>query len=397
MSVMTFIPGWKGWRQFKKLPWEWRNIVIYSESGQDWHQFSGLIAQLTDILDRKICYVTSDRSDPGLSHLHENFRAVYIPEGLFLTIFFQVNRSDVFVLTMMDLENLQLKRSLHPVHYVYLFHSMGSTHMVDHENSFDHYDSLFCAGPHQVTEIRKREEIKNLPARHVFDYGHPRLEEVIELGRGYQPDKQELDPHTVLIAPTWGEESIFNRCGKELIDVLLAAGYRAIMRPHYQSNRQTPDVIEAVRDAFSGHERFEYIGRMGETDSILRSDILVSDWSAMALEYAMGLEKPVLFIDVPPRIRNPNWKELGLEPVEVSIRQQLGRVLSPASLDEAPAVIERLLAEPGQFREQVRELREQKVFRLGHSVPDGATEIARLADERLQARQERTREEEVRA
>ena len=393
---MTFIPGWKGWRQFKKLPWDWRNIVIYSESGQDWHQFSGLITQLTEILDHKICYVTSDRSDPGLCHAHENFRVIYIPEGLFLTIFFQVNRSDVFVLTMMDLGNLQLKRSLHPVHYVYLFHSMGSTHMVDHENSFDHYDSLFCAGPHQVAEIRKRQEIKNLPARHLFDYGHPRLEEVMELGRRYQPEKHELDPHTVLIAPTWGEESIFNRCGKELIAVLLEAGYRVIMRPHYQSKRQTPDVIAAVRDAFSGHERFEYIDRMGETGSILRSDILVSDWSAMALEYAMGLEKPVLFIDVPPRIRNPNWKELGLEPVEISIRQQLGRILSPASLEEAPEVIERLLAEPGQFREQVRELREQKVFRLGHSVPDGATEIARLADERLRARQERTQEEQAR-
>jgi YidC/Oxa1 family membrane protein insertase len=392
---MTFIPGWKGWRQFKKLPWEWRNIVIYSESGQDWHQFSGLIKQLTEILDHKICYVTSDRSDPGLCHAHENFRVIYIPEGLFLTIFFQVNRSDVFVLTMMDLGNLQLKRSLHPVHYVYLFHSMGSTHMVDHENSFDHYDSLFCAGPHQVAEIRKREEVKNLPARHLFDYGHPRLEEVMELSRRYQPENHDLDPHTVLIAPTWGEESIFNRCGKELIAVLLEAGYRVIMRPHYQSKRQTPDVIAAVRDAFSGHERFEYIDRMGETGSILRSDILVSDWSAMALEYAMGLEKPVLFIDVPPRVRNPNWKELGLEPVEISIRQQLGRILSPASLDEAPQVIERLLAEPGQFREQVRELREQKVFRLGHSVPDGAAEIARLADERLQARQERTRVEEA--
>jgi YidC/Oxa1 family membrane protein insertase len=281
------------------------------------------------------------------------------------------------------------------VHYVYLFHSMGSTHMVDHENSFDHYDSLFCAGPHQVAEIRKREEVKNLPARHLFDYGHPRLEEVMELSRRYQPENHDLDPHTVLIAPTWGEESIFNRCGKELIAVLLEAGYRVIMRPHYQSKRQTPDVIAAVRDAFSGHERFEYIDRMGETGSILRSDILVSDWSAMALEYAMGLEKPVLFIDVPPRVRNPNWKELGLEPVEISIRQQLGRILSPASLDEAPQVIERLLAEPGQFREQVRELREQKVFRLGHSVPDGAAEIARLADERLQARQERTRVEEA--
>jgi YidC/Oxa1 family membrane protein insertase len=128
---------------------------------------------------------------------------------------------------------------------------------------------------------------------------------------------------------------------------------------------------------------------MDETDSILRSDILVSDWSAMAMEYAMGLEKPVLFIDVPRRIRNPNWKELEIEPVEASIRHQVGEVLSPESLDEMPAAIERLLATSGQFRDAVRELREQKVFRLGHSIPDGATEIKRLSDERLRARQER--------
>ncbi len=290
---------------------------------------------------------------------------------------------------MMDLGNLQLKRSLHPVHYVYLFHSMGSTHMVDNENSFDHYDSLFCAGPHQVAEIRKREEIKHRPAKHLFDYGHPRLEEVIDLGKAYSFKQHNGDPRTVLIAPTWGETSIFNTCGRELIEVLLDAEYRVIMRPHYQSKLQTPQVIAALRDVFTAHERFEYIDRMGETDSILRSDILVSDWSAMAMEYAMGLEKPVLFIDVPRRIRNPNWGELGIEPVEASIRRQVGEIISPESLEQAPEAIERLLATPGRFRDEVRKLREQKVFRLGHSIPDGANEIKRLADERLQARQVR--------
>jgi YidC/Oxa1 family membrane protein insertase len=383
---MSLFSGWRGWRQFKKLPWEWRNIVIYSESGQDWHQFSGLITYLNQDLGCKTCYVTSDKSDPGLSYVHENFHVIYLPEGLFRTIFFQVNQSDVFVLTMMDLGNLQLKRSLHPVHYVYLFHSMGSTHMVDNEDSFDHYDSLFCAGPHQMAEIRKREEIKNQPAKHLFDYGHPRLEEVIGLGRAYGVEKHDGDPRTVLVAPTWGETSIFNTCGKELIKVLLDAGYHVIMRPHYQSMRKTPEVITALRDTYTAHERFEYIDRMDETDSILRSDILVSDWSAMAMEYAMGLEKPVVFIDVPRRIRNPNWKELGIEPVEASIRLQVGEILSPQSLGEAPAAIERLLAAPGRFRDEVRALREQKVFRLGHSIPDGAAEIKRLADERLQAR-----------
>jgi hypothetical protein len=378
---MSFFSGWKGWRRFRKLPWAWRNIVIYSESGQDWHQFSGLIEQLNGPLGRKVCYISSDVMDPGLAREHENYHAIYIPEGLFLTIFFQVNQSDVFVLTMMDLQNLQLKRSTYPVHYIYLFHSMGSTHMVDNENSFDHYESLFCAGPHQVKELRRREELRGLPAKHLFDYGHPRLEEVITEGKGNQ-QQSPGEPATVLIAPTWGESSIFNSCGKELIGVLLDAGYRVIMRPHYQSKRQTPGVIAAVRDAFLDRENFEYIDRMGETDSVMRSDVLVTDWSAMALEYSMGLEKPVLFIDVPRRIRNPNWRDLEIEPVENTIRNQVGEIVSPGSLQDAPEAIERLIGNPDRFRKQVQELRNSMVFRLGHSIPDGAVEIARLADER---------------
>jgi YidC/Oxa1 family membrane protein insertase len=382
--------GWKGWRQFKKLPWEWRNIVVYSESGQDWHQFSGLIEQLNGTLGRKLTYVTSDPRDAGLRREHPNYRAIHIPEGLFLTIFFHVNQSDLFVLTMMDLQNLQLKRSLHPVHYVYLFHSMGSTHMVDHENSFDHYDTLFCTGPHQVREIRRREELKGLSPKHLFEYGHPRLEDVIAQGRAYArrraADAEATVPPTLLIAPTWGDTSIFNTCGRELIQVLLDAGYHVIMRPHYQSNKRTPEVIAAVRKAFEGEPRFEYIDRMGETESILRSDLLVSDWSAMALEYAWGLEKPVLFIDVPRRIRNPNWQELGIEPIESAIREQVGEIIAPDALQQAPDAIERLLADPGRFRARMREMRETMVFRLGHSVPDGAAEIARLADERHAAR-----------
>ena len=378
---MNFLAAWKGWRRFKQLAPEWRNIVIYSESGQDWHQFCGLIEELNGPLGRKTCYVTSDAGDPGLQHEHGNFRALYIPEGLFLTIFFQVNQSDLFVLTMMDLENLQLKRSLHPVHYVYLFHSMGSTHLVDHENSFDHYDTLFCAGPHQVREIRRREELKGLPHKQLFDYGHPRLEQVIAAGRDHVAQKQAGDPPVLLIAPTWGETSIFNTCGEQLITVLLDAGYRVIMRPHYQSNRQTPELIAKLRGAFERHERFEYIGQQGETGSILRSDLLICDWSAMALEYGMGLGKPVLFIDVPRRIRNPNWKELGIEAIENSMREKLGEIVSPNALEEAPAAVERLLADPERFREAMQKLRETSVFRLGHSVPDGAAEIARLADQ----------------
>jgi YidC/Oxa1 family membrane protein insertase len=394
---MSLLSGWRGWRAFKKLSWDWRNLVFYSETGQDWHQFRGLIEHLNEELERKVCYVTSDRSDPGLARQHQRFTAIYIPEGFFLTLFFQLNRSDLFVLTMMDLGNLHLKRSLHPVHYVYLFHSMGSTHMVDHANSFDHYDTLFCAGPHQVAEIRRREEMLGLAPKNLFDFGHPRLEQVLEEGRQWRartrrpenPASGTPEHPVVLIAPTWGDTSIFNVCGAELIAVLLQADFEVIMRPHYHSNRLTPEVIAAVRDRFSGHPRFEYVDRMGETGSLLRSDVLVSDWSAMALEYALGLEKPVLFIDVPRRIRNPDWQALGIEPIESAIREPLGRVVAPERLHEAPTAIRELLNGRGDFGARMQALRERTVYRLGHSLADGAAEIARLAEQQRQARLQR--------
>jgi YidC/Oxa1 family membrane protein insertase len=394
---MSFLTAWKAWRRFKQLPWEWRKLVFYSETGQDWHQFAGLIAELNSRLQRKVCYVTSDRNDPGLNYQHPNYQSIYLPEGLFLTMFFQMNYSDVFVLTMMDLDNLQLKRSLHPVHYVYLFHSMGSTHMVDHANSFDHYDSLFCTGPHQVKELRRREELKGLPAKHLFDYGHPRLEQVLHEGREFRLDKglhggdsgEETQKPVVLIAPTWGDTSIFNVCGEELIATLLAADFKVIMRPHYQSNRLTPEVIERIRRRFESDANFEYIGQMGETQSLFRSDILVSDWSAMALEYSLGLEKPVLFIDVPRRIRNPDWQEWGIEPMESAIRSEVGEVVAPIELALAPEKILSLLSRRSEFTSHMRELREKMVFRVGSSVPDGADELVRIADRQCQLREDR--------
>ena len=381
---MSVLGAWKGWRTFKRLPWEWRNLVFYAESGQDWHHFRGLIEQLNDVHDRKVCYVTSDAADEGLSRRHRNFRGICIPEGLFLTVFFQINQSDVFVLTMMDLGNLQLKRSLHPVHYVYVFHSLGSTHMADHADSFDHYDTLFCAGPHHVAEIRKRETLYQLKPKALFDFGHPRLEEVISEGEAWRqgqpaPVGEGQDPVVVLIAPTWGDDSILNACGEELIAILLEAGFTVIMRPHYQTRKLTPAVIDQLLERFLDHPRFEYVDRMGETGSLLRSDVLISDWSAMALEYALGLEKPVLFIDLPRRIRNPNWQELGLEPVESAIRGEAGEIVAPERLDRVPDALRRLTASPERFRERVRLVRDRTVFRLGSSIRDGAAELARIA------------------
>jgi len=381
------LKAWSGWRRYRKLPADWRNIVIYSESGQDWHYFEPLIAVLNDELQHKVTYVTSDQADPGLSRQHELFKAICIPQGFFLTLHFNMQKADVVVLTMMDLDNLQLKKSINPVHYIYLFHSLGSTHMVDHANSYDAYDSLFCVGPHHVAELRKRESMQGMQARNLFEYGHPRLENLLIVAKSFQLGLTQEDSVTwtapvVLIAPTWGEQSIFNTCGDELTGLLLDAGYHVIVRPHYQTIQMTPEVVDKIRAKYGDRDNFEYQDRMGESDTLFRSDILICDWSAMAIEYALGLEKPVLFVDLPRRIRNPDWQALGIEPQEASFRELAGDIVSPEQLDEAPDKIARLLENRQDFRQTMEKLRSQMVFNIGSSVELGAREIARLADEK---------------
>jgi YidC/Oxa1 family membrane protein insertase len=384
---MGILKGWSGWRSYRKLSADWRNIVIYSESGQDWHFFEPLIAMLNDDLQHKVTFVTSDQGDPGLNRQHQLFKAIYIPEGFFLTLHFNMQKADVVVLTMMDLGNLQLKKSINPVHYIYLFHSLGSTHMVDHANSYDAYDSLFCVGPHHVAELRERESMQGMQARNLFEYGHPRLENLLVVAKSFQlgatqEDSAAWTAPVVLIAPTWGEQSIFNTCGDELTGLLLDAGYHVIVRPHYQTIQMTPEVVDKIKAKYGDRDNFEYQDRMGESDTLFRSDILISDWSAMAIEYALALEKPVLFVDLPRRIRNPDWQALGIEPQEASFRELAGDIVSPEQLAEAPEKITRLLENQQDFRQAMEKLRSQMVFNIGSSIELGAREIARLADEK---------------
>jgi YidC/Oxa1 family membrane protein insertase len=262
--------------------------------------------------------------------------------------------------------------------------------MVDHANSYDAYDSLFCVGPHHVKELRKRESMKGLRERNLFEYGHPRLENLLVVSMSYQLSAtlaEVSDTTTVLIAPTWGDQSIFNTCGDELTGLLLAAGYHVIIRPHYQTLKMTPEVIEKLRSKYGDHDNFEFQDRMGESESLFKSDILISDWSAMAIEYALGLEKPVLFIDLPRRIRNPDWQALGIESQEVAFRELAGDIVSPQHLDEVPEKIDHLLQDQASFRQHMQTLRSQMVFNIGDSIQAGAKEIARLADEIASERQ----------
>jgi YidC/Oxa1 family membrane protein insertase len=135
--------------------------------------------------------------------------------------------------------------------------------------------------------------------------------------------------------------------------------------------------------AFRGRPNFELELDIASQDSLQRSDLMISDWSGAALEYAFGLERPVLFVDVARKVNNPDYEQLGIEPLEVSVRERIGRVVDPSRLDAVPAAVEALVSDASGYRQQIRETRAQTVHNVGTSGRVAAEFIASKADDYL--------------
>ena len=85
---------------------------------------------------------------------------------------------------------------------------------------------------------------------------------------------------------------------------------------------------------------FIYDECVSSLDSFYQSDFMISDWSGAALEYSFGLNKPVIFLDLPKKINNPKYKEIDVVPLEVSVREDIGVIVSVDDL--TPSLISSL-------------------------------------------------------
>jgi hypothetical protein len=107
--------------------------------------------------------------------------------------------------------------------------------------------------------------------------------------------------------------------------------------------------------------------------------VMISDWSGVAMEFAFGLERPVLFVDVPRKVNNPDYGDIAIAPLEAVYRERVGAVLAPTDLGSAVQSVAALHAEAGRFVPRIRVLREETIFNVGSSAQKGAEILAGLA------------------
>jgi len=367
-------------KKFENLDLTEKEIVFYSENQNSMFIFKSLIEKLIN-QGITICYVTSSKDDPNLNSNNKKIKTFWIGEGIMRTKFFLNLKASILIMTMPDLGTSYIKRSkVHPVHYVYMFHAIASTHLVYKKNAFDNYDSILCVGNFQIDEIRSRERIYKLDRKNLIKTGYSHLDNLI---KKYSKNKQIPinNPIQVLIAPSWSDDGLFETVIEKNITILLNSGFKVTLRPHPMTQKKSEKKINFLRQKFLSNPNFILEKNISNFDSFMKSDIMITDWSGAAIEYAFTLERPVLFIDVPKKIHNPDYEKLPEIPIEISIRDKIGEIISLSDIDALPEKIKILCQNPNLIKGKIQKIKGELIFNLENSSKLEVEFILKLKDQ----------------
>lgn len=361
-----------------------KHFVIYSERSGFYKYYEALINSLLKKSNITIHYITNDPDDAvfELAKSNAKIKPYYIGQKKLITLMMKMD-ADIVAMTTPDLDSFYIKRSLvrKDVEYIYVPHDMMSVHMGFRKASLDHFDTIFCTGEHVAREVRKTEEVYSLPQKTLVKFGYP-LEEKLE--KAYEDmDKTPHDKKEILIAPSWQEDNLFDSCVDKLIEQLMCDENHITVRPHPEYVKRYTEKIKLMTQKYVGvpEEKLSFELDFTTNKSIYSSDLLITDWSAIAYEFCFSTKKPVLFVNTKMKVENPEWEKIGYTPSEIYLRDKVGVALEKSELDKTKAVADELMASGEKYKEKITALLHEHLYSYGSGGEEGAKYIlSRLSE-----------------
>lgn len=362
-----------------------KHLVFYSESSGFYKYFQDVIEYLLDHSNVTIHYVTSDPKDQifDIAKAQPRIRPYYIGEKRLITLFMKMD-ADMVVMTVPDLDNMYLKRSYvrKDVEYVYMFHAMVSTHMIYRKGSFDHYNTILCVGPHHEREIRETEKLYGLPEKKLVSFGYPLLDRLIK----QNSHVRRGDVPQILIAPSHHDGNIMDSCLEEILGYLTGRGWRVVVRPHPQYVKRSAGRAGALKEKYAGQPDVVFETDFSGNDSIYASDVMITDWSGISLEYSFTTGRPCVFINTPMKVLNPEYTKYESVPMQIDVRDKIGVSLAPEDTAGIADIVKDMLSGKLLPPEEVKAIAQQYVYNIGASGQVGGQYIIDALQKRQAAK-----------
>lgn len=355
-----------------------KHLVFYSERSGFYRYYAEIIEYLLKKTTVSIHYITNDPNDIIFEKAKEQprIKPYYIGVKKMITLMMKLE-ADMVIMTTPDLDNYYIKRSLmrKDVEYIYVPHDPASMHMGFREHSLDNFDTVFCTGPHIAEEVRASEKIYGTREKTLVEFGYPLIEQLIN-SYNNMPARED-GRKQILIAPSWQEDNILDSCIETLIDSVYGDENKIIVRPHPEyMKRYKPKMMKLV-DKYSDKigDGLQFELDFGSSVSVYSSDILVTDWSGIGIEFGFATLKPVVFINTKIKMENANYKNINIVPQEIKLRNILGVALEKDEIAEKFADTVNSLLNDNSFKEKIKNLRENYFYNLGTGGTVGAKYI----------------------
>lgn len=277
-------------------------IALFSEGKNYWYTYKPIIEEL---IKNKIpfIYYTMDFEDPALKIDNEFMHSKYVGAGNkgFAKIGSLKTRLLITTTPNIGCPEYPIRKPSKVQKLCHVWHSICDSSCY-HLGALDHYDVALTVGKWVEYPLRTVEKIRKINTKEIIPVGLPYFD---ELKKNYDDrikapaQKQENNQKVILIAPSWGTKSCLRTYGTEFIHRAIEQGFHIIMRPHPQTVKVEGDFLKKLQNEFKFSSQVEFDFNPDATDSMLKSDMMISDKSGVRFDYSLIYEKPVLTLDVP--------------------------------------------------------------------------------------------------
>lgn len=331
------LSGGKADAQSQSIP-----FVIFSDDKRYWNVFEPICREM-DKRGKDIVYMTASEDDPALKCTYPHVKASFIGSGNKAFTKLNFLNATIVLSTTPGLGVYQWKRSKGVKCYVHIPHA-ASEIVLYRMFGIDYYDAILLSGEYQEKDVRKLEEIRNIPAKELVGVGIPYMDEMA--ARLKREGDAPSHPRTVLLAPSWGPSAIFSVYGGKILDVLLKTGYHVIVRPHPQSFKSETELIEKLMKKYPNSEQLEWNRDTDNFNVLRRSDILISDFSGVIFDFALIYDKPIIYTDPKFDISPYDAWWLDTELWTTTALPRLGKQLTEENMADLKSLIDACLTDP---------------------------------------------------
>lgn len=235
------------------------------------------------------------------------FRSNFFRQLIFLTL-----KLNVLYSSTPDLDNTIFKRSkFSKCKYIYLHHTPVSLTLIYNSDAFNAFDAVQTISTYQFEEMKEIVSKNNLKTK-IFKSKYLFIHKQIERNRNQIPDTD------VLIAPSWNSS-------------FYKLNYHILLKKQLSKNNITYKLRPHPMSLVKGEITMNDLTKLNiPVDKLtllnfFKYKFIITDWSGIFIEFALIFKRKAYLINTPKKIVNTNYLNYENQPIEISLRNILGK------------------------------------------------------------------------